>query len=43
LDAYAAANNGQLPRPRNAEDAAKVLKFAQDINEKMPEATKVLF
>jgi ubiquitin-activating enzyme E1 len=41
LDAFAVANGGQLPRPRNDEDAAKVLKLAQEINEKMPDATKV--
>ncbi|KAJ3092989.1 SPS-sensor component ptr3, partial [Quaeritorhiza haematococci] len=34
LDAFRAAHNGELPRPRNEQDAAEVFEFAKSINSK---------
>ncbi|KND00481.1 ubiquitin-activating enzyme E1 [Spizellomyces punctatus DAOM BR117] len=41
LDAFAAKHNGELPRPRNEQDALEVLAIAKSINEKAMEPTEL--
>ncbi|KAJ3153574.1 SPS-sensor component ptr3 [Geranomyces variabilis] len=41
LDKFAAAHNGELPRPRNEQDAAEVLAFARKLNESAKEKAEL--
>jgi len=40
LHEYRKANNGQLPRTRNQEDAAKFFEVAKTVNSQLPEGTR---